>query len=60
MYKSLGFSTRLISSSVKSVCTYVVLGLGKIFYVVTIVINYSSVNFHMHLRRPIEENEELA
>lgn len=37
-----------------------VLGLGKIFYVVVIVINCNTVNFHMHLSRPIEEDNELA
>lgn len=41
-------------------CPYMVLGLGKIFYVVAIVISCNSVNFHMHLNRPIEEDRELA
>lgn len=50
----------MISCSVKSVCTYRVLELGKIFYLVAIVINYNFVNFHMHLIRLLEEDKELA
>lgn len=59
-FRSSGFCTGLISFSGKSVCPYMVLGLGKIFYVVAIVISCNSVNFHMHLNRPIEEDRELA
>lgn len=58
--KSFGFSPGMISCSVKSVCTYRVLELGKIFYLITIVINCNFVNFHMHLIRPLEEDKELA
>lgn len=58
--KSFGFSPGLISFSGKSVCTDRVLELGKIFYLVAIVINCNFVNFHMHLIRPMEEDKELA
>lgn len=60
MFKSFGFSAGLISFSRKSVCTCRVLELGKIFYLVAIVINCNFVNFQMHLIRPLEEDKELA
>lgn len=41
-------------------CNYSVLELGKIFYLVAILINCNFVNFLMHLIRPIEEDKELA
>lgn len=55
-FKSIFFSTGLSLFSWKSVCTYMVLGLGKVFY----VISCNSVNFHMHLSRPIEDDRGLA
>lgn len=59
-FKGLGFITGLICFSGKPVCTYMVLGLGKVFYVAAIVINCNSVNFHMRFSRPTEEDKELA
>lgn len=60
MFRSLDFSRGVISFSGKLACTYIVLGLGKIFYVVAIVIYCNSVNFQMCLSRSIAEYKELG
>lgn len=59
-FKGLGFIAGLICFSGKPVCTCMALGMGKIFYIVAIVINCNSVNFHMCLSRPTEEDKKLA
>lgn len=55
-FKSFCFSTGLGLFSWKSGCTYMVWGLGKVFS----LIGCNSVNFYMHLSRPIEDDRGLA